>query len=44
MISLEYQGEQFPRGEDNSVLTVFMMMMMMIADDGAELRDGDDQP
>jgi hypothetical protein len=35
MISPEYRGEQFPRGEDNYALTVYMnvsilMMMMMM--------------
>jgi hypothetical protein len=30
MISPEYRVEQFPRGEDNSMLTVFMTTMMMI--------------
>jgi hypothetical protein len=40
-ISPEYRGEPFLLGEDSSVLTVFMMMMN--ADDGADLQDGDDQ-
>jgi hypothetical protein len=29
MISPEYRGEQFPRGEDNSALTVYMNVTIL---------------